>query len=283
MPESRHPIHLNYILSRMKIEYRILMDMISGAKTNRNEPAFVPCLTLVFVGISLFAGILIPCVLILKPFVFLTISNALQEGTGLLCAVSCFLAYRLSARKRMLLLAAFGFLGWTISNLFWFSYRVLINIHPQYPTISGIGFLGFFLFLALAYRTEFRDYGIPPVQAVLLFGILLGIPVLNLVISGLTTGPVFFLLYFLLSACLIGTALRCRIYRYRILFLGTAGYCCAEILYIIRETMIYRDTRLYSLLFISGLLVVISFAVIQIGLFRYLREEQEKTNPVMES
>ncbi|MEN6609553.1 MAG: hypothetical protein ABFC24_01800, partial [Methanoregulaceae archaeon] len=244
---------------------------------------FITGLTLLLLGISLFAGILIPCVLILKPFVFLTVSNALQEGTGLLCAVSCFLAYRLSARKRMLLLAAFGFLGWTISNLFWFSYRVLVNIHPQYPTISGIGFLGFFLFLALAFRTEFRNYGIPPGQAIILFAIFLGVPLLNLVMNGLTTGPVFFLLYFLLSAYLIGTALQCRIYRYKILFLGTAGYCCAEILYIIRETMIYRDTHLFSLLFISGLLVVISFAVIQIGLFRYLREEREKPDPGTES
>jgi hypothetical protein len=214
--------------------------------------------------------------------------NFLEIGVALTCMAACLYTWRAGAERIIVLLAAFAFAGYALSNTFWYLYSIRYSVTEAFFTVSELGFLGFMLFFIVAFRIEFKKKPCPVSYRIALAGFFLAI---TLSISGtiIATGhpellPNSVLLAFrlLVVALLMDTAIDHGVYRYPLLWAGTCLWSCASVIDGLRDTVVNalwkevvlpitpHELTLYHFLSIVGPLFVISFLVIQLGMFDYL-------------
>jgi hypothetical protein len=218
-------------------------------------------------------------------------SNLFEVVIALVCMVSCLYAYRTWSERIILLLAAFAFGGFALSNTFWYLYLTAFQLSRDsvFFTISEMGFLGFMLFFIVAFRIEFPQKPCPLLSRAAMAGLLLMTAVVLLKLSGITpdTGLLkshleivaLLLLRLLVLLLFIDAALCYGVYQYPLLWPGIWIWSFASVLYGFREVVVVQfDVKLVTtnpFWSLVGPLDILSFLFIQLGLFTYLNSRQD--------
>jgi hypothetical protein len=217
-------------------------------------------------------------------------SNFFEVVIALVCMVSCLYAYRTWSGRIILLLAAFAFGGFALSNTFWYLYSIASHLGRQdvFFTISELGFLGFMLFFIVVFRIEFPPKPCPLLLRITMAGLLLIIALMVIGTLGLDRNTALFMFRFLVVALLIDVALYHEVYQYALLWPGICLWSFASILYGLRDTLFimhkewlivapFTGTPLsvYDFLSVVGSLDILALLFIQLGLFKYLNSRQD--------
>jgi len=216
--------------------------------------------------------------------------NYLEIIVAVFCMACCLYAFRYISDQVFLLLAAFAFFSYALSNAFWYFYTLAFNRSVVYTTIAEFGFLCFFLFFIAAFTIGSPDGGMRLSHAVGLLVLFLSIPVTIIWVGG-DNQPVrlgLLLIRFFLIEHLVAVTIRHGFYKHTVLFTGISLYCLSSMLYWIRETLltIYPVTTfsgnsimtpfsLYDFMSVVGPMFICSMALIQLGLFAYLSKEHD--------
>jgi hypothetical protein len=216
--------------------------------------------------------------------------NYFEIVVAVFCMTCCLYAFRYISGQVLLLLAAFAFFSYALSNAFWYFYTLAFGRSVVYTTIAEFGFLCFFLFFIAAFSIGSPDGGMRLSPAVGLLVLFLSIPVAIIWVGG-DNQPVrlgLLLFRFFLIEQLVAVTIRHGIYRHIVLFTGISLYCLSSMLYGIRETLliiypvtsfsgnsIMTPSSLYDFMSVVGPMFICSMALIQLGLFAYLSKEQD--------
>jgi hypothetical protein len=210
-------------------------------------------------------------------------SNFFEVVIALVCMVSCLYAYRTLSGRIILLFAAFAFGGFALSNTFWYLYSRALGRQDAFFTISELGFLGFALFFIVAFRIEFPRKPGPLLLRVAMAGLLLIIALMVTGTLGLAPNTALFMFRLLVLALLIDMAVYHGVYRYPLLWPGICLWSFASVLYGLRHTLFIAHGEwcivapftgnllsVFNFLSVVGPLDILSFLLIQLGLFEYL-------------
>jgi hypothetical protein len=214
--------------------------------------------------------------------------NFLEIGVALICMASCLYIWRTGAERIIVLLAAFAFAGYALSNTFWYLYSVRFTTSDAFFTVSELGFLGFMFFFIVTFRIEFQKKPGPVSYRIAVAGFFLTLA-LSVLATIMATGnsallPNSVLLAFRLFvlAVLVDTAIDHGVNRYPLIWSGVCLWSCASVIDGLRDTVVKalgsgivlpftpNHLSLYDFLSIVGPLFVLSFLQIQIGIFDYL-------------
>jgi len=215
--------------------------------------------------------------------------NILEIMVALFCMVSCLHASMVYPGRITLLLAAFAYLGYALSNTFWYLLAFAHQRQDVFFSVSEMGFLGFMLFFIVAFRIDFPVKSPSrTAQAALaaLFGIIAAFVLWS---SGLTVVTALLLLHILVAILFLDRAMVHAVYHYPLLFAGACLWSGASIVYGLRDVVISTHNtwqnipvaslsplRLYDFLSIVGPAIVLSFLLIQLGLFSaFFRARQD--------
>jgi len=202
------------------------------------------------------------------------------------CMACCLYAYCTISNRILLLLGAFAFFGYAISTLFWYFYSVSLGRSFVYTTVAELSFFCFFLFFIAAISIEFPRQEMSAAVSVFLLILFLSIPLI--IISGdVIRQPLrlaLVLARFVVIEQLLDVAIRHGVYFYPLLWMGICLRCIGAMVYGIRETVFLNSPlalfpantvasplSVYDFLSIVGPINTCSFALIQIGLFAYIR------------
>ncbi|MDO9324868.1 MAG: hypothetical protein Q7T80_07920 [Methanoregula sp.] len=217
------------------------------------------------------------------------ISNACEGAIALICMISCLYAYRTWSEQIIVILAAFAYGGYALSNTFWYLYSEAFNLSDEFISISELGFLGFMLFFIVAFRIEFQKKPCPVSTRIFSGGLFLIIALIMFRIAGINPTTVMSAFWFLIIALLIDAALDHGVYRNALLWQGICLWSFTSILYgfwydaiitFINEESI-RIPFAPNLLTLQdffdniiGPLFFLSFLLIQLGIFKYLNSPE---------
>jgi len=236
---------------------------------------------LLFWGMALLAATFTGLIFFIPLETYQLYSNFFEVVIASICMISCLYAYRTWSERIILLLAAFAFGGFALSNTFWYLYSIAENLGRQmvFSTISELGFLGFMLFFIVAFRIEFPQKPCPVSSRIVLWGLFLIIALIVLGTSGITQNTALLMFRFLIVALLIDVALCHGVYQYNLLWPGICLWSFASVLYGYREVFVAPVTKnlltanpFWSLV---GPLDILAFLLIQLGLFEYLNSRQD--------
>ena len=216
------------------------------------------------------------------------LSNTFECSIALVCMICCLYAYRTWSERIIVLLAAFAFGGYALSNTFWYLYSNKFGMSDAFFSVSELGFLGVMLFFIVAFRIEFPEKTLRTSVRIALGGLFLILALIILGTTGIMPNTVLFMFRLFVIALFIGAASDHRVYRYPLLWLGICLYSFASILYGIRETIFFKlmeiaaDTphfvilqTVHDYLSIVGPLSFLSFLLIQLGIFAYLNSPDD--------
>lgn len=219
-----------------------------------------------FYGFVVLAAVLVILGYTLPADLFFLLNNMSQVAIGIACTATSVLLY-LSRRQILFSIAAFAFGGWTLSNLFWYSYAAILGRNLMYPTVADAGFLGFFLFLAAAYRVSWPRHPAGTVREILVVLPLVLLPVIAVSSAGagilIITG-----LYILFSVFLLHSTVHRVPEKCSMLLAGTVLYCITMIYFAVQETYWQLWPEIIRQHF-AGPMVIASFALIQVGLIAW--------------
>lgn len=261
--------------------------MITGMEEHRSG-SVIPDRMMHF----LWALVLLPLIFGVLVFVvslnmYRFLGNSLEVAIALVCMISCLYAYRTWSERIILLLAAFACGGYALSNTFWYLYDIAFPEPGAFFTIAELGFLGFMLFFIVAFRIEFPKKICPVSSRIAVWGLFLTIAIITLVTTAITLDTLMFTVLLLVIALFMDTAIEHGVYRYRILWSGICLWSFTLLLYGLRETLIdplvssevdaveihsfvVNLEQLQFVLHIIGPLILLSFLLIQLGIFAYL-------------
>ena len=240
-------------------------------------------------GIIAFSVIFAALIFVIPLDTYRMAGNYFEIFVSVFCMACCLYAYRYISGQVLLLLAAFAFFSYALSNAFWYFYTLALGRAFVYTTIAELGFLCFFLFFIAAFSIGFPDEGMRFSRAAGLLVLFLSSPLAIIWVGG-DNQPVrlgLLLIRFFLIEQLVAITIRYGVYRHTILFAGISLYCLSSMLYGIRETLltIYPVTHfpgnslmaplsLYDFMSVVGPMIICSLALIQLGLFAYLSENR---------
>ena len=220
--------------------------------------------------------------------------NCFEAVTAAACMCASLYAYVKWSRKESLLLAAFAFGGYALSTAFWYLFSVAIGRSFVFVSIAELGILGFFLILIAAITIEFPEEKVPVLWTLALVALFLVLPLLVIWDAGYRQ-PVrlaVFTVQFLATVQLVATSVRHGIFRYRLLWAGICLWALTMMVYGLRETLFTsyavplfpatpftQPLGVYEFLSIIGPLVIVSFILIQLGLFQAIRMREEAGMP----
>ena len=208
--------------------------------------------------------------------------NILEIVIALFCLVSCLNASRVYPGRITLLLAAFAYLGYALSNTFWYLLAIAYDRKDVFFSVAEMGFIGFMFFFIVAFRIEFPVKSSSRTAKVVLGALFGVIAVFVLWSSGLTRVTALLLFHILVAILFLDQAIVYAVYRYPLLFSGVCLWSGALIMYGLREVVISASTWQYILipsvsplglldfLSIVGPVIVLSFLLIQLGLYSRL-------------
>jgi hypothetical protein len=211
-------------------------------------------------------------------------SNSFQGVIALVCMICCLYAYRTWSERVILVLAAFAFGGYALSNTFWYLYNNSPLKTDAPFSIADLGFLGFMLFFVVAFRIEFQKKPCPVPARIASGALFLFLALVTLGIAHVTPSTAVSLVWLLVMALFIDAALDHGVYRYPLFWRGICLWCFALISYELWNNVITRfvardgqipfapglltwDGFFYILI---GPLIILSFLLIQLGMFAYL-------------
>ena len=240
-------------------------------------------LTVLFSGLILFIPLLT-----LKDYHF--ISNLFEVIITLVCMISSLYVYKFWSERVLLLLAAFAFGGYALSNTFWFLYTEAFPNEGTLFNVSELGFLGVMLFFIVGFRIEFPKKPCPASWRIASGGLLFFILALTtLGRTGINKNPVLSLAWLLIIALFIDTALNHGVYRHPLLWEGVCLWSFTSILYELWYNVVSGivDTSV-SVFFapsplplgsffdiIIGPLSFLSLLLLQLGIFEYLNSPED--------
>lgn len=270
------------------------------------KKAVVPSGVIRFLWCLVVAAVLFSVLIFFIPYDdYRVLGNAAEVIVALACMIACLYAYRSWSEHLVLLLGAFAFGGYALSNTFWYLYDVALPDTGAFVSIAELGFLGFMLFFIVAFRIEFPGT-FCPISWRIAFGslffiitlIIAGIPalfpealLLTAGVSFVTPALAMFILLLMGIAVLMDTARAHGVYRYSLLWVGICLWCFALYLYAMREmcvdplvaslrasprpgmdpgSFLAGPLQLQQFMSIAGPLIILSFLLIQLGIFSYL-------------
>jgi len=213
--------------------------------------------------------------------------HCLEAAAALLCMGLCLYAYRRWSGHIVLLLAAFAFGEYALATVFWYLFSLLpvtgsLGRPFVYTSVAELSFLGFMLFFIAAFQIEGKKEEIPALYSWLFLVLFLAAPLLVIGEYGVTLRTAMLLVRFLIVEQLVVVTIRYGFFRYPLLWTGICIRCLAAMLYGLRETiLIYypsltlplspsgSEISAYDFFSIIGPLIVISFALIVLGLLDY--------------
>lgn len=213
--------------------------------------------------------------------------NFLEVGVALICMISCLYAYRAWSERIIIVLAAFAFGEYALSNTFWYLYSIVLGRQNVFFTISELGFIGFMLFFIVAFRIEFPQKPRPVSSRIVMGSLFLFIALLVLGISGVTLNTALFIFRLLILTLFMDGALDHGVDQHPLLWPGICLWSSASILDGLRDTVVItyaervgaipftaNHLTAYDLLSIVGPLFILSFLLIQLGIFRYINSQK---------
>ncbi|MFA5222660.1 MAG: hypothetical protein WC391_10305 [Methanoregula sp.] len=234
-------------------------------------------------GVVLLTVFFLALLFVIPPDTYRFYGNFLEGGIALFCMGWCLYAYRSWSERIILLLAAFAFLGFALSNTFWYLSSVALGRAQEFFSVSELGFLGFMFFFIVAFRMEFPKRPCPAGSRIAAWGLFLIVALLVPGLSGLTLAATLAVFQVLIMALLLDRALVHAVYRFPLLWSGTCLWICASVIYVLRETLGTMQAwrmvvislpanplSVYDFLNIVSPLDVLSFLLILLGLFTYL-------------
>jgi hypothetical protein len=239
---------------------------------------------------------------------FRFLGNTAEGVVALICMICCLYAWRTWSERVILILAAFAFGGYALSNTFWFLYQKVPQETGASFSIADLGFIGFMLIFIVAFRIEFQKTPCPVAVRIIIGALFALVALLALgnacippdtalissstICISLNTVP--FALLLLIIALFIDAALDHGVYRYSLLWSGTCLWCFVLFLYGARETFVdpivalvskgpgpetgtflINPLQLQDFLHVIGPLVILSFILIQLGIFAYLNTTED--------
>lgn len=199
---------------------------------------------------------------------FSDISNYTQLITSGSMAAVCLYAYFRWSPDALLIHGAFAAASWTLANMFWYAYTLIIGTSLMYPTVAEAGFIGVFLFLIAGYEEVFARNRLPAWTAAAIMLPLLAVPLWLIITMGLTLATALTLLFFVLTTGLVAVAVLYSVSLYRVLFLGTLAVALTHMLYAVRSTLLEP----HWILGIVGPLAAVSFALLALGMLGRSKE-----------
>lgn len=212
--------------------------------------------------------------------------NILEGGVALICMIFCLYAYRTWSERIIVLLAAFAFGEYALANTFWYLSSLVLEMQKEPVNISELGLLGFMLFFIVAFRIEFPQKFTPVSSRIALGGLFLIIALIILGTLGITLITAVFTFRLLIVALLIDGALDHGIYQYPLLWPGICLWSFASIIDGIRDTSVItyaewgvasftpNPLNAHDFLSIIWPLFILSFLLIQLGIFTYLNSKK---------
>jgi hypothetical protein len=159
-------------------------------------------------------------------------SNLSEVTLTLVCMISCLYVYKTRSERVLLLLAAFAFGGYALSNTFWYLYTTAFPMVGTIFNVSELGFLGAMLFFIVGFRIEFPKKSCPVSWRIASGGLLfLFLALITLGIIGINKNPALSTVWLLIIALFIDTALNHGVYRYPLLWGGVCLWSFTSILY----------------------------------------------------
>lgn len=210
--------------------------------------------------------------------------NSLEAGVSLICMILCLYAYRTWSERIIILLAAFAFGEYALSNTFWNLYSIAFDMRDVPFSISELGVLGLMFFFIAAFRIEFPRKPYPVSSRIVLLGLFLIIALLVLGTSGVTLITAVIVLRLLVVALLIDGALDYGVYQYPLLWPGICMWSFASIIGGLRYTSVIKDAEWvvpftrdltpFDFLSIVWPLYSLSILLLQLGIFRYINSHK---------
>jgi len=219
------------------------------------------------------------CIFVIPLDEYRFFGNFFEVLAALTCMACSLYAYRHLSPHVIHLLAAFAFGEYALLTIFWYSYTYLLNRTVVFTSVSELGFFGFLLFFIALFRIGFPETPCPKYYSAAIILLFLIIPTAVILGTGISLPAVLLLLRFLVIGILIDTALTHRIFDNLLLGAGISLWCIADLLYGFRETLFIsspmmfplpaatRQLSVHDFLSIVGPMFIISFAIIQLGLF----------------
>ncbi|HVP97580.1 hypothetical protein [Methanoregula sp.] len=217
--------------------------------------------------------------------------HCLEATAALICMVICLYAYRCWSGRIILLLAAFAFGEYALATIFWYLFSLLpltgsLGRPFVYTSVAELSFLGFMLFFIAAFQIEGKKEPGNAAYPWLFLVLFLAMPLLVIGEYGITLRTVMLLVRFLIVEQLVVVTIRYGFFRYPLLWAGICIRCLAAMLYGLRETLLINypswtlpllypsggAISVYDLFSIVGPLIVVSFALIVLGLLDYIGE-----------
>jgi hypothetical protein len=233
------------------------------------------------------------CVLIflVPPGMFETyrfLSNIFECAIALFCMFCCLYAYRTWSERVILLIAAFAFGGYALSNTFWYLYSNAFSLNDEFSSISELGFLGVMLFFIVAFRIEFPKKPCPVSVRIVSGGLFLSLALITIGIAGINPSTVLSTVWLLIIALFIDAALDHGVYQYSLLWSGICLWSFASISFGLWYDIITRfvsdevqipfapNLLTWDVLFstIIGPVFFLSLLLIQLGIFAYLNSPE---------
>lgn len=234
-------------------------------------------------SLAVIAGLFCVMVFFIPPEIFRLYANLLEIGVALFCMGCCLQVYRSQPGRVLLLLAAFAFLGFALSNTFWYLYASAFGRMHAFFSVSEMGFLGFLLFFIVAFRIEGEKTPFPHHWQTALAALFAAMAILIIASSGLNPVTALLLLRILIVLVFMGTALEYGMSRYTLLWTGICLFSLASVTYGLRDAFIIRypagadaiivpatSLTVDNFLSIVGPLDVMAFLLILLGIFEYL-------------
>lgn len=212
--------------------------------------------------------------------------NSLEVGVSLICMILCLYAYRTWSERIIVLLAAFAFGEYALSNTFWNLYSIALDMRDVPFSISELGVLGLMLFFIAAFHIEFPRKPYPVSSRIILLGLFLIIALLVLGTSGVTVtvSTAVIILRLLIVALFIDGALDHGVYQYPLLWRGICMWGVASIIGGLRYTSVIKNAEWvvpftdhltpFDFLSIVWPLYSLSILLLQLGIFRYLNSQK---------
>jgi hypothetical protein len=243
-------------------------------------------------GIVAFSAVYIALIAVIPLPLYRLFGNTFEAVAALVCMGICLYAYRFWSGRIILVLAAFAFGEYALATVFWYLFTLLpltadLGRPFAFTSVAELAFFGFMLFFIAGFQIEREREPFPVTYSILLLVLFLLVPLMIIIKYGLVVRTALLLVNFIVVAVLIIVTISHGFFRYPLIWAGICLRSLVSMLYGLRETLfLYYPSwnvtipvqgttfSLYELASVVGPLIIMSIALITLGLLSYIRDPE---------
>jgi hypothetical protein len=247
-------------------------------------------------GIVAFSALYIALIAVVPLPLYRLFGNTFEAAAALVCMGICLYAYRFWSGRVILVLAAFAFGEYALATAFWYLFTLLpltadFGRPFVFTSVAELAFFGFMLFFIAGFQIEREKEPFPLSYRIILVLVFLAVPLMVIARYGIVVRTGLLLVQFAVVAWLILVTIGHGFYRYPLIWAGICLRALVSMLYGLRETLFLyypswnvtlpQGTTLsvYELASVVGPLIILSIALITLGLLSYIRDPGNDPRP----